>query len=151
MTPLRFLPALLLAALGLATGCAQSNAASARPPQALEIKLAGYRPVNYRIAWTGTRLLYVQEVRSGGERTTPIRPSSGAWGRFWRALERVEAWSWAPEYRPAASAPTEGLQWQVRIRWNGHTVSSQGIGRTPQRFGDVLEALSELLGGRPVR
>jgi hypothetical protein len=94
------------------------------------------------------------------EATESISPAPGAWESFITAADRLSLWDWLPSYH----VPTvDGTNWQLLLEQGGRLAQSSGSNGYPDdtdlavtvhngsgRFTALLEAVSALLGGRPI-
>jgi hypothetical protein len=90
-----------------------------------------------------------------------LSPSAAQWRRFWRTVDELGVWSWAPRYEAAeplapSAAVRDGVHWSVTLEHRGRRAESSGDSAGPDaadldesaEFTAFLEALSRLLGGR---
>lgn len=90
----------------------------------------------------------VLELHDGGDlilRTTPgrgqniasaiaLHPSVEKWRAFRVSLDKLNVWSWKPEYLDSA-APTDGYSWQVELTFPDHKLVSHGYEAAPTHDG----------------
>ncbi len=86
-----------------------------------------------------------------------IEPSEDAWREFRAALDRLDVWSWRPQYEPGESIGG-GSSWSFALAWGGAGVESGGWNAYPGPGGDAepsavfigwCRAVRALIGGRP--
>lgn len=83
-----------------------------------------------------------------------IQPSEQAWRRFWSALDRLGAWSWAPSYEGREIIICDGPAWSVEIVWGERRLASRGESAYPpggtlrrsREFETFVRALGRLCG-----
>ena len=84
-----------------------------------------------------------------------VEPSEAAWAEFWRTLSALSAWRWREQY--VEMSVRDGTMWTLDIKINDQELHSSGQNAYPPKgrgpsmtrdFRRLLQALSELLGGR---
>ena len=136
------------------TGCAgpekDDEAAPERAADAVSFSLSsGLGPstgVELDRARGVLRYRYEWAVRDRVE-TAEIRPDAAAWRRFWTAVERLGVWRWKESYR-RHPLPPDSSSWGLELAHEGRRIRTGGVGATPDRFGELVAALSTLAGGR---
>jgi hypothetical protein len=105
------------------------------------------------VSWDGRQLLVSRRTWAGDTVDEPVLPDEFRWSRLWRALDRLDVWSWMPNYRPLM-AVMDGHGWGLDIAYIGRTCRSSGYHAYPDGTDDnspmwaALElALEELIGG----
>jgi hypothetical protein len=132
-------------------------------PRALEVYVRNCGGPSYGVWWDGSRLVY-ESFLSGYEerRQLVVSPSEAQWLRFWRTMDRIDVWGWDSRYEPGARfEPPEqvrdGTHWSLTLSRADRSVQSSGDSRGPGSadlddsgpFGELTEAVSRLVGGRP--
>jgi hypothetical protein len=118
-------------------------------PDVFRVSLSAFRPENYRVGWSGDRLVYLR-LGSQARSKVVLTPSRAAWERFWFTVDRLGVWRWKRRYAGPTDV-TDGLAWTVALRYRGREVSSRGYIDTPPRFDAFTHAVSRLVGNRPVK
>jgi hypothetical protein len=131
-------------------------------PIALEIYHGGFSGPSYGAWWDGEQVVYesFDESYSALEQTR-LSPSAAQWEMFWRTVDQLRVWDWAPRYEPGErfeprGVVRDGVHWSVTLEHAGRRLESSGDGAGPgaieldesQGFIGLLGALSRLLGGR---
>jgi hypothetical protein len=132
-------------------------------PRALEVYVGSFGGPSYGVWWDGSRLVY-ESFLSGYEerRQLVVSPSEAQWRRFWRTMDRLDVWGWERRYEPGKRfEPPEqvrdGTHWSLTLSHGDRSVQSSGDSRGPEStdlddsgpFGELTEAVSRLVGGRP--
>ena len=131
-------------------------------PAALEIYHGGFGGSSYGAWWNGEQVVYESfgESYSAIEQTH-VSPSPAQWQRFWRTVDHLHIWDWAPRYEPGErfepnGVVRDGVYWSITLEHAGRRLESSGDGAGPDSmeldespgFLGLLDALSRLLGGR---
>ena len=117
-------------------------------PDVFRISLTGFRPENYRVGWSGDRLVYLRLGHQGGTKEV-LTPGRAAWERFWSTVDRLGVWNWKRRYRGPGDV-IDGLAWSVGLRYRDKEVNSRGYIQKPPRFDEFTRAVSRLVGNRPI-
>ena len=138
------------------------SAARGHEPAAFEVYLGGFRGPSYGAWWTGEDVVY-ESFERGYREIEQIRlsPSVEQWRRFWRAVDELAVWGWAPRYEPAGryepgTVVRDGVHWSLTLEHGGRRIESSGDSAGPgaadlddsTSFVQFLDVLSRLLGGR---
>jgi hypothetical protein len=117
---------------------------------------------SYGAWWTGTDIVYESfDVGYRDLEQIRVTPSAAQWRRFWRVVDELAVWEWAPRYRHAerfepSTVVRDGVHWSLTLEHAGKRVESSGEGSGPGAadldesaiFSRFLDVLSRLLGGR---
>jgi hypothetical protein len=140
----------------------KESPAEALLPGLLEFRLGGGPgESSWRLRWRAGSLEYEAAHGAAGdadeERTTQLfAPSSGQWREFWRAVEELGVWRWAPDHESATRRG--GGNWQLELRHGEREVRSRGRGAWPGApspepspvFRRFLAELTKLIDGRAI-
>jgi hypothetical protein len=66
-----------------------------------------------------------------------IHPTPDKWRDFRANLDRINVWSWKPEYINK-NVPTDGFSWKVEISYSDRKVASNGYEAMPAHDGSFL-------------
>ena len=131
-------------------------------PLAFEVYLGGFHGASYGAWWTGEEIVYESFAAGWTDaEQLGLSPSAAQWQRFWRAVDELDVWSWAPRYEAAEPLATgeavrDGVHWSLTLEHRGRRAESSGDSAGPDAadldesagFATFLDALSRLLGGR---
>ena len=127
-------------------------------PTEFEISIGGYTGPSYTVRLLGKQLSYggfppLEPSGKGPEPPPNLRPSPEEWRGFWKAMDQVDVWGWAPRYETPGVC--DGTRWSVKMAVGDKRVCSSGDnaypgGEGPQpskMFRQFLAAVRRLLGG----
>jgi hypothetical protein len=119
------------------------------PKGVSEAHIGGYPGPFYTVRWDDRRLLYEARDQSADFEIVELEPTEGDFKNFWRSMNRIGVWDWAPRY--AAEDVSDGTGWSVVLEHEGSRLESDGDNAFPLGFEAFLRAVSRLAGGRPFR
>lgn len=123
-------------------------------PTQFEISIGGYMGDSCQLTWEDGSLIY-QSWNAGDLPVLPqfVQPSEARWSSFWKKLEKLQVWSWEPEYPNPGIM--DGTQWSIDLEWGGRSLHSKGDNNYPdgvdgepgRNFLRFLRAVQLLIGG----
>ncbi len=118
-------------------------------PNWLEMAIERTVGPSYRVSMEGRVLLYEALPGDGTRVLARVRPTAQEWRDFMLALEAVDLWHWAAEYRDGDS-PTPATRWYIELTAPGRQLNTAGADAYPtnEAFPRFCAALRVLLGGR---
>lgn len=66
-----------------------------------------------------------------------IRPSDHDWEIFWRSIDELDLWSWAPDY--SNTSVLDGFSWSIKLAHGSKSVCSEGSNGYPGQSIDRAE------------
>jgi hypothetical protein len=122
-------------------------------PQEFQFFIGGYMGSSHVVELVAGELRYRRaEHAYKFSAETTHSPSREQWDEFWRALDAIGVWHWAPTY--VAAGIVDGTHWNLGLSHAGHVLRSGGSNAYPgdagcspaSAFGQFLAALRTLTG-----
>ncbi len=127
------------------------------PPDEFFFTIGGLFGASYQVSWQEDRLWYLQRSPGGELVREAVSPSGEQWEKFWQQADSLEIWRWQEQYTDMSVR--DGVLWALDIKVKGQALNSAGQNAYPPKgrgpsmtrdFRRFLQALSRLLGGRPL-
>jgi hypothetical protein len=130
-------------------------------PGRLQFSIGGYLGESFSIELRDGVLEYKRFSPGYNlDATETFSPTPAAWETWLTAADQLEVWSWLPSYDIPV---VDGTSWHLQLEHGGRVADSRGSNGYPgdadlttsvhavsARFRALLEALSHLVGGRPI-
>jgi len=71
--------------------------------------------------------IYFRHCLYGAE--SSIRPSHHDWQNFWRSIDEIDVWNWAPDY--SNCQVLDGFSWSIELTHGSKSVRSEGSNGYP--------------------
>ncbi|ADZ09738.1 hypothetical protein Metbo_1506 [Methanobacterium lacus] len=68
-----------------------------------------------------------------------IVPTEEDWAKFWKKLDRINAWDWAGNYVIPEYMYLDGNRWNIRIQFGDKKIECNGSNAYPGKNGEIVE------------
>ena len=123
-------------------------------------EIGGYNGTCHQVEFKAGKLEY--RLAKGAYMWEPaiiLQPDSGAWKRFWEAVEIAGVWKWKKSYENIDVL--DGTQWSLKLKYQGRSLTAEGSNAYPGHgepefpatceFGQFIKALQQLTGKAEIR
>lgn len=73
------------------------------------------------------------------ENKESIVPSEEEWSRFWKKLDKINAWDWSEEYVIPEYMYVDGDSWNIKIHLGDKKIECRGSNAYPGSDGEIVQ------------
>jgi len=68
-----------------------------------------------------------------------IVPTEEDWAKFWKKLDKINAWDWTKDYVIPEYTYLDGNRWSIRIQLRDKKIECSGSNAYPGKNGEIVE------------